>query len=262
MEVQNMLSVATGTKTMSSLDIAKITGKLHKHVMEAIRKMESAWVKVNGSKFRLVDYTDHKGEKRPCYQLTKTECLYIATKFNDEARAKLVLRWEELERKNQENLPKVPMSFAETLRLAAQQQEEIERKRKELECKNDEIIQLSSAITEMQPKVSYLELIMQDKRRTLSVTEIAQDYGMSAKAFNKLLESHRVQHKVNGVWIVYAPYIKEGYVTSVTKPSQYPHKDGSPCFFTITVWTFKGRAFLYHQLKEKGILPLIEQSAN
>ena len=34
---------------------------------------------------------------RPCYQLTKTECLYIATKFNDEARAKLVLRWEELE---------------------------------------------------------------------------------------------------------------------------------------------------------------------
>lgn len=32
----------------------------------------------------------------PCYQLTKTECLYIATKFNDEARARLVLRWEEL----------------------------------------------------------------------------------------------------------------------------------------------------------------------
>ena len=33
----------------------------------------------------------------PCYQLTKTETLYIATKFNDEARARLVLRWEELE---------------------------------------------------------------------------------------------------------------------------------------------------------------------
>ena len=37
----------------------------------------------------------------PCYQLTKTECLYIATKFNDEARAKLVLRWEELELQEQ-----------------------------------------------------------------------------------------------------------------------------------------------------------------
>ena len=60
--------------------------------------MEPAWVKVNGRNFALVEYKDAKGELRPCYQLTKTECLYIATKFNDEARAKLVLRWEELER--------------------------------------------------------------------------------------------------------------------------------------------------------------------
>ena len=80
---------------MTSLEIAELTGKQHFHVMEAIRKMEPAWVKVNESKFRLVTYKDQKGELRPCYQLTKTECLYIATKFNDEARAKLVLRWEE-----------------------------------------------------------------------------------------------------------------------------------------------------------------------
>jgi hypothetical protein len=43
--------------------------------------MEPAWVKVNESNFRLVEYQDKKGELRPCYQLTKTECLYIATKF-------------------------------------------------------------------------------------------------------------------------------------------------------------------------------------
>ena len=61
------------------------------------RNMESAWEKVNGRKFALVEYRDKKGELRPCYPLTKTECLYIATKFNDEARAKLVLRWEHLE---------------------------------------------------------------------------------------------------------------------------------------------------------------------
>ena len=85
-------------QTMTSLEIAELTGKQHKHIMEAIRRMEPAWVKVNGSNFRLVEYQDKKGEFRPCYQLTKTECLYIATKFNDEARAKLVLRWEELER--------------------------------------------------------------------------------------------------------------------------------------------------------------------
>ena len=38
----------------------------------------------------------------PCYVLTKTECLYIATKFNDKARARLVLRWQELELQEQQ----------------------------------------------------------------------------------------------------------------------------------------------------------------
>ena len=90
--------VGNDTQHMTSLEIAQVTNKKHCHVMEAIRKMEPAWMKVNGSNFRLVEYRDQKGEFRPCYSLTKTECLYIATKFNDEARARLVLRWEELER--------------------------------------------------------------------------------------------------------------------------------------------------------------------
>jgi len=65
--------------------------------MRDIRNMEAAWEKVNGTKFGLVDYRDSKGELRPCYSLSKMECLYIATKFNDEARAKLVIRWQQLE---------------------------------------------------------------------------------------------------------------------------------------------------------------------
>ena len=78
-------------ETMTSLEIAEVTGRNHKDVMRSIREMEDAWVKVNGRKFALVEYKDAKGEMRPCYSLSKTECLYIATKFNDEARAKMVL---------------------------------------------------------------------------------------------------------------------------------------------------------------------------
>ena len=91
------ITIYKDTQMMTSLEIAEVTGKQHCHVMAAIRKMEPAWQKVNQSNFRLVDYQDKKGELRPCYQLTKTECLYIATKFNDEARARLILRWEQLE---------------------------------------------------------------------------------------------------------------------------------------------------------------------
>ena len=91
-------------QTMTSLEIAELTGKQHKNLMRDIRKMEIAWEKICGLKFELTSRTivQPNGGTRevPCYQLTKTECLYIATKFNDEACAKLVLRWEELERAN------------------------------------------------------------------------------------------------------------------------------------------------------------------
>ena len=85
-------------QTMTSLEIAELTGKQHFHLMRDIRNMEPAWEKVTQSKFGCSTYKDATGRTLPCYVLTKTECLYIATKFNDEARAKLVLRWEELER--------------------------------------------------------------------------------------------------------------------------------------------------------------------
>ena len=87
-------------RTMSSVEIAEMTGKLHRHVLRSIRAMEPAWVKVNESNFGLVEYTDAKGEKRPMYLLDYRECMYIATKFNDEARAKLILRWDELEKED------------------------------------------------------------------------------------------------------------------------------------------------------------------
>lgn len=82
---------------MSSLQIAEITGKPHNDVLKAIRKMEPAWEKVTEGKFSLSEYKDNTGRGLPVYLLSKTECLYIATKFNDEARARLVIRWEELE---------------------------------------------------------------------------------------------------------------------------------------------------------------------
>lgn len=82
---------------ISSRVLAQIIGKNHYHLMRDIREMEPSWTVFNQSKFGLVDYIDEKGEARPCYMLKPEEVLFIATKFDDVSRAKLVLRWKELE---------------------------------------------------------------------------------------------------------------------------------------------------------------------
>lgn len=89
---------------ITSLEIAEMANKRHSDVMRSIRNMEKAWLQVNGRNFALVDYQDQKGEHRPCYSLTKKESLYIATKFDDVMRAKLINRWEELEIKHREQV--------------------------------------------------------------------------------------------------------------------------------------------------------------
>lgn len=97
-------SGATGDseERITSLEIASIAGKRHADVMRSIRTMEKSWLKVAERNFALGSYLDENGQARPCYYLTKRESLYVGTKFNDEARAKLVLRWEELEIKHRE----------------------------------------------------------------------------------------------------------------------------------------------------------------
>lgn len=92
-----MNSVQLAPKTISSLEIAELSGKPHSDVMKAIRKMEVSWTKLAQGKFSLGSYLDKNNQPRPMYQLSKTESLYIATKFNDTVRARLVIRWEQLE---------------------------------------------------------------------------------------------------------------------------------------------------------------------
>lgn len=257
----NEISTIVDGDRMTSLQIAEITGKPHNDVMKAIRKMEPAWFKINEGNFSLVDYQDKKGETRPCYSLNKEECLYIATKFNDEARAKLIKRWKELEEQHQK--PSVPQNYLEALKSLVKAEEEKQQLALENKKQQEQIVtisktnvELGNKITEMLPKVSYYDKILQSNA-TMTVTQIAQDYGMSAMRLNKELESMRIQHRVRGQWILFAQFLEGGYVHS--RAVDIVRSDGRNDVKYNTEWTTKGRIFLYESLKAKGILPLIEQ---
>lgn len=254
------IEILAGSKaTITSIEIAELAGREHKSVMRSIRDMEDDWVKVRGCKFALSQRTiaiPNGGYKEvPCYVLNKTECLYIATKFNDETRAKLVLRWEELETKERTGGFVVPQTFSQALMLAAKQQEQIEEQRVALAQQGEEIVKLSNEVMTMKPKATYYDLILNNPS-TVTITQIAQDYGMSAKKFNQILCDFRIQHKVNKQWILYADNINKGYVQS--KPTNIPLSNGTEKVVYNTEWTQKGRIFLYEKLKRNGILPMIE----
>lgn len=246
-------------QTMSSLEIATLTGKPHNDVMKAIRKMEPAWVSVNGGNFSLVEYKDAKGEMRPSYELTKTECLYVATKFNDEARAKLVLRWEELEKKARAHMIALP-DFTDPAEAAmAWAKEYNEKKALAIENKRleEDNVQLALENQELKHDKNYLDIIMRS-RALLTVSQIAQDYGMSAKALNKKLAEMGIQHSVNGQWILYQRYKERGYVSS--RCIDITRANGRPDVVMHTEWTQAGRKFLYETLKSQGILPMLERA--
>lgn len=129
----------------------------------------------------------------------------------------------------------------------------LEIENKELENEN---IQLTVENQELRHDKNYLDIIMRSKE-LVTMTQIAQDYGMSAVTMNKKLAQMKIQYSINGQWILYADYKDKGYVSS--KSFEFIHQNGHRDVKMNTCWTQKGRKFLYEQLKERGVLPLIER---
>ena len=113
-------------------------------------------------------------------------------------------------------------------------------------------------IAELQPKASYYDTVL-NSNSLVKVSEIAQDYGMSAKKFNKLLHELGVQYKQGRIWLLYKKYAQLGWAS--TKTYAYSDKDGNEYSSVQLQWTQKGRLGLYDLLKSRGFLPLVEQSS-
>ena len=211
---------------MTSLEIAELTGKQHKNIMQAIRNMEPAWTKTCGLKFQLTSRTivQPNGGTRevPCYLLTKTECLYIATKFNDEARAKLVLRWEELERANALN--------------------------EKLKIKNERCLPSPKEILALADEIigEGLRMVNEPAEDTLTATQVAKTFNMTVFDFNAVLRDMGIQYRRGGRWNISDDLADRNYVRLRTHVS-YSLK-GEKKVKVYMTWTLDGLRFLNSKL--------------
>ena len=138
---------------------------------------------------------------------------------------------------------------------------ELESKAKELQQQNRVLesknILLEEITAQQKPLTDYARIIL-SSTQTVTITQIAQDYGMSPVGMNQLLFKLHIQHKVGGQWILYIPYLNKGYVQSFS--SYFVKENGEVQVKVHTRWTQQGRLFLYEELKKAGVLPLIESN--
>ena len=220
---------------MTSLEIAELTGKNHFDIMRAIRKMEPAWEKVCQCKFALTSRTivQPNGGTRevPCYSLTKTECLYIATKFNDEARAKLVLRWEELEQARAQE----QQALSYPLRNAQQEMQPL--------ClpEPQKILALADEIIG-----EGLRLLNEEAEDTLTATQVAKTFNMTVYDFNAVVRDMGIQYRRNGHWNISDDLADRDLVRLRTHVS-YSLK-GEKKVRTYMTWTLSGLRYLNAKL--------------
>ena len=225
--------------TMSSREIAALTGKRHDHVLRDCDKLNDNYEKLTLPKIGVGNYHDTTGRTLRCYNLSRMQTFDLMTGYNIELRIKVNRRWEELETKvNQIDFsnPNTVLQLAQNW-AEEQKKREIAEKQVELQAK-----ELRSAA----PKVEYYEDVMQSES-AIATNVIAKELGMSAISLNKKLHQMGIIYKSGGSWVLYHKYQDKGY--HKTKTHHYTDSHGQPQTNIQMYWTEKGRKFVLSKIK-------------
>lgn len=226
-------------KTMSSSEIAELTGREKSNIHRDIRIMSVALgfaASLDDSKLNdlFSAELDERGYVKN-YFLNKREVLILVSGYSFGMRANIIDRWHELE---SQQVPALPQTMAQALRLAADQAEQIE--------------QQQAALQLAAPKVAALDLLSAADGET-NLTLAAKELQMKPKAFMAFLSTSRWIYKRagGGTWIAYQDRIESGFL--VHKTTVIKMDDGSDKACDQVLVTAKGLAKLATLLASKGV---------
>ena len=114
----------------TSIKVAEVFGKQHKNVMQAIENLLQDQGVSNRLNFKLVDYIDAKGEKRPMYEMDRDGFTLLAMGFNGKKALIWKLKYIDAFNQMEQHITKIalPQTFAEALRLAADLEEKLTKR--------------------------------------------------------------------------------------------------------------------------------------
>ncbi|OLL52816.1 phage regulatory protein/antirepressor Ant [Bartonella henselae] len=229
-KIKEGTSSGAAIQTMSSIEIAEVCGKKHKNVMRDIKQI------FNELKFEPVDfigtYVDAKGESRPCYNLPKRECLILVSGYSTALRAKIIDRWQELEK--QAVTTQVDYSKPEALLgVLNHLQSQIEQK--------------DNTIAELTPKAEALEGLKRSDG-LFGLIEAAKMLEVRPKDLTDYLRKHDwVYRRAPGAPLLpYQDKIKKGFMDCPAITIQRP--DGTEKVLPSTKITSRGLACLREQI--------------
>lgn len=242
-------------EVVDSREVAEMTGKPHNDLMKSIRAYCDYLGQGDFSQsdfFIPSTYINSQNKEQPCYLLTKKGCDMVANKMTGEKGVLFTAAYVTAFEKMRERLtPAMPKDYPSALRALADSVEKVLI----LEVENEKQKQ---AIAEFQPIRQYVDTILESEG-TLATSQIAADYGISARKLNKILHDEGIQHNVNGQWILYRKHMGLGYTKS--KTIQFVHSDGRPDTKLHTQWTQKGRLMIHEILKRRGIMAVMDKGA-
>ena len=201
-------------ETMTSLEIAEVTGKQHAHIMRDIRKLLEQGV--SESNFGLTSYRQAQpngGSKDvPMYQLTKKGCLILASGYDALLREKIINRWEELE--NQVRKSEIVMpNFSNPAEAARAWADQYERNLA-LEANNKELKEENQTLA---PKGEYFDDLVARNLLT-NFTKVAHQLNIKRKTFIEwLIRDKFIYRDQKNKLIPYAKYAHTYFHINDTK---------------------------------------------
>ena len=248
-----------GQPVVSSREVANNFGKKHKHVLESIENIKAENSAVT-KMFIESSYKAGTGKNYKEYLLTRDGFSLLVMGFTGakalEWKLKYIEAFNKMEQYIKQQVPQLTeedqailsivnsTSKAETALAIKNYKEMVEKPLIET------IEKQSDAINELKPHAEYAERVLEDKKTTLTPTQIAKDFGMAGQGLNALLHDLGVQYKQNGQWLLYAKYQGKGYTESYQ--ADIPHAKPQ------TRWTQAGKKFIHDILRENGYKTLSE----